>query len=234
MKDSKAYYDHLATSYNTESDNRKNYLTAVDKYIAKSVNNIRVYNFLDIGAGNGNRSIEIANSISVEKEIVLIDSSSKMLENASKLENVKAHNTSVFDFNTSTKFDLITCLWNVLGHFNTKEERIQLFKKISTLLAPKGVFIFDVNNRYNINHYGLHNVEQNLKNDTLNIKDAGWFTLGEKTNQTRVYMHSPFDINTYIDQTDLSVEEIKYIDYTTGETKPTFFEGQLVYKITKL
>ncbi|WP_178984740.1 methyltransferase domain-containing protein [Winogradskyella helgolandensis] len=233
MKDSKAYYDHLATSYQSESNSRKKYLTAIDNYTVESINGDAIYNYLDIGAGNGSRSLKIAKSIPVQKEIFLIDNSSKMLENVSSLEQVKVFNESVFDFNSTTKFNLITCLWNVIGHFETQEARLQLFKKVSLLLEPGGVFIFDVNNRYNISHYGLNNVEQNIKNDNLNVKDSGWFTLGEKPNQTKVYIHSPFDIYDYIKETDLILEENKYIDYSTGETKSTFFEGQLVYKIRK-
>jgi len=233
MKDSKAYYDHLAATYQSELNSRVQYLTAIDDYIVKSLNDDVISNYLDIGAGDGSRSLKIAKNISVKRKVFLIDNSSKMLEKVKKLENVKVLNESVFDFNSTAKFSLITCLWNVIGHFDSKEARVHLFKKVSTLLESNGVFIFDVNNRYNINHYGYRNVEQNIKNDNLNVKDAGWYTLGEELNQTKVYIHSPFDIYDYIKETDLIIEEINYIDYSTGESKSTFFEGQLVYKIRK-
>ncbi|PHR74603.1 MAG: hypothetical protein COA67_00580 [Lutibacter sp.] len=232
MKNSKSYYNSLANTYSVQVNDRIKYLNAIDDFIINDNLNV-VDNYLDIGCGDGRRSVKISESINVKYETILVDDSLKMLSKFEGKPNIKTFNQSIFDFNHSDKFNLITCLWNVLGHFPSKEAIISLFQKINDLLVNGGAFIFDVNNRYNISHYGYENVERNLKNDKLNMENNGWFKLGNEPNQTKVYVHSPFDIEEYLLDTDLILEQVKYIDYKTGEPKETFFEGQLLYKITK-
>ena len=232
MKNSKSYYDKIASSYNSQVEARINYLNAIDDYIIADAHG-KVDKYLDVGSGDGRRSIKISNGIRVTSETVLVDDSSKMINNFEGNNSIKVFNQSVFDFQHPSNFDFITCLWNVLGHFPSKNARIELFKKISDLLNTNGVFIFDVNNRYNIAHYGFKNVERNIKNDNLNVDESGWFVLGEEPHQTKVYVHSPFDIEEYLLETDLVLEEAKYFDYQTGLIKETFFEGQLFYKMRK-
>ena len=100
-------------------------------------------------------------------------------------------------------------------------------------MQPGGVFIYDVNNRYNIAHYGFESVSKNITNDRFDDDNKGWFDLATGANKTKVYIHSPFDIEHYLKPTNLILEETVYIDYSTGVKKSNFFEGQLVYKLRK-
>src|ERR1700747_3407385 len=56
---------------------------------------------------------------------------------------------------TSQQFDIITCLWNVLGHVPTPEKRLRALRAVARLLAPHSRFFLDVNHRYNLSCYGI-------------------------------------------------------------------------------
>jgi SAM-dependent methyltransferase len=233
MKNSKSYYNSTADTYNEQSLSKVQYLNAVDEFIVGDLSKTQLKNYLDIGTGDGRRALKLKEKLNISDSTVLVDDSEKMLSHIKNLASIKIVNDTIFNYKPDIKFSLITCLWNVLGHFPSKDLRIEFFKIIETILEPEGVFIFDVNNRYNIEYYGHKNVAVNLKKDHLNIDNAGWFDLGEGSSKTKVYIHSPFDINRYLEGTKLVLEYVAYIDYETGELKDTFFEGQLVYKISK-
>lgn len=234
MKNSKNYYNTIADNYQNQVISKIKYLNAVDDYILNRMSGLEIENYLDVGTGDGRRAFKFIEGLKINGEITLVDESDNMLLNAAINHQVRVFNDSFFNFETEKRFDLITCLWNVLGHLPTKNLRIELFKWISKYLTPGGVFIFDVNNRYNISYYGYENVSNNLRRDHEGVESSGWFTLGTPPNETQVYIHSPFDIEDYIKATNLVLEETVYIDYETGEKKTTFFEGQLIYKLKKV
>ncbi|MBR9847597.1 MAG: class I SAM-dependent methyltransferase [Algicola sp.] len=187
MNNSKSYYDQIARNYGEQATARINYLDAIDHLIITDVNGKNIENYLDIGAGDGRRSIKISNNISVNN-VTLLDESSEMLN---KLQDSKFDivNESFLDFNSTKKYDLITCLWNVIGHLPDKKSRILFFDKISNLLSDNGAFYFDVNNRYNISNYGYKNVMITLDKDNYNAANRGWFTIGAEETKTNVYIH---------------------------------------------
>lgn len=233
MKKSNEYYNDIANSYRQISEQRKSFLDAIDEYIidyaTNKLNNIK---YLDIGAGDGYRSLKIARGIGSEKTI-LLDNSDQILAKIESKDSLELVINSILDFESPIEFNLITCLWNVLGHVGDFQDRKNVFKKLETLLEDDGVFIFDVNNRYNIAHYGMKNVMNNMEAEQYNPQIAGWFTLNQDGNKTQVYVHNPFEINKYLEGTQLAVEKVEYIDYSTGKKKETFFEGQLLYYIKK-
>jgi SAM-dependent methyltransferase len=228
---SKEYYNKLAKEYNEKSKNRIQYLNSVDELIIKSLGNKKIINYLDIGSGDGRRASKIKQELNIEFT-TLLDESEAMLKTAQENE-YSIVNKSFFEFETSEKYDLITCLWNVLGHFDSFDSRLLFFKKVSNLLSEEGLLVFDVNNRYNINHYGYKNVAQNLYKDHLQDDDRGLFSLGLQNIETTVYVHSPFDILTYIKNSELYILKEYYPNYNTGEIESTYFEGQLLYFIQK-
>lgn len=228
MKSSEAYYDHLAAAYREISGNRKAYLDAIDQYVVESAGSVRHY--LDIGAGDGYRSHKIAKGVRPEK-VTLLDNSAEIASLIPEDEKLEVVIASIAEFTTELKYDLITCLWNVLGHVGDTADRLGFFQRVKSLLSPDGQLILDVNNRYNIAHYGNAEVMNNLSKDLLKDPEAGWFHLGTEDNSTRVYVHAPFEIDRMATATGLKVLEVAYVDYRTGEKQPTFFEGQLYYRI---
>lgn len=232
MNDSKTYYNSIANTYTIQSKNRIAYLDAVDDFIIKDRKHQKIDAYLDIGSGDGRRGLKIASALNITNT-TLLDNSDKMLDGICLLDTIKVVESSIFEFSSSQKFDLITCLWNVIGHFPTRASMHLFFKNVNKLLNNNGVFIFDVNNRYNIAHYGTESVMRNIQNDHFKKIDSGWFTIGDKTLKTKVYIHSPFDIYDYLKGLDLIIEDTFYLDYNSGINKDTFFEGQLLYKIRK-
>ena len=233
MINSKNYYDNIATNYHMEALAKMNYLNAVDNYIIKTMTDEKINGFMDVGTGDGRRALKLINYFKITSNIVLVDDSKEMLEQMELDDNIILFSDNVINYKSTQRFSLITCLWNVLGHFPSVEDRIDFFKLVEEHLRPGGVFIYDVNNRYNIAHYGSESVANNIIKDRYNNANSGWFDLATGGNKTKVYIHSPFDIENYIKPTHLTLEETVYIDYTTGVLKSNFLEGQLVYKLRK-
>lgn len=231
MKNSKEYYNTIAKTYSVQSNKRLSYLNAIDNFVIEKMKGHSDLNYLDIGSGDGRRALKIANNLKLSR-LSLLDDSDGMLK-LLDVKNVILHNISFSDFVTNEKFDLITCLWNVLGHFPSKQDRLEFFPKIEKLLSKNGILFFDVNNRYNISFYGFENVKNNLVNDWSNNEDNGWFSLGSENAATKVYVHNPFDIDEYLKATSLQIIDTLYVNYETGKLEKTFFEGQLFYVIGK-
>ena len=53
------------------------------------------------------------------------------------------------DLPANERFDVITCLWNVLGSVVDSDRRLRALKKMGSLLTEHGRLFVDVNNRYN-------------------------------------------------------------------------------------
>lgn len=231
MKSSKEYYNQIANNYHAQSNARIDYLNAIDDLIVQQFESVEIGNYLDIGAGDGRRGIKISKALNINNT-VLLDESSNMLKGIQKFQ-MKIINDSVFNIGDTTKYDLITCLWNVIGHFESRSQRFQFFSKIDQLLNRHGVLIFDVNNRYNVINYGFDNVMNTISKERNKKSDVGWYDIGNGNQKTKVYVHSPFDIDDYLVNTNLRVENTWYINYETGKMERTFFEGQLCYKVVK-
>ena len=231
MKSSKEYYDSIAKIYNIQSNEKLSFLNAIDNLIIEKMKGHPNLNYLDIGSGDGRRALKISNSLKPSK-LSLIEDSNGMLKLIDD-KKVILHEISFFEFNSNEKYDLITCLWNVLGHFPSKNHRLEFFFKIDKLLSNNGILFFDVNNRYNISHYGFENVMNNLVIDRCDNEGNGWFTLENEDAVTNVYIHNPFDIEEYLNGTTLQLIDTFFVNYETGKLEKTFFEGQLLYVIGK-
>ncbi|HCY82960.1 MAG TPA: hypothetical protein DHV22_15880, partial [Xanthomarina gelatinilytica] len=204
MKNSKHYYNSIASNYHLQALAKMNYLNAIDNYIIETMGDTVVDTYMDVGTGDGRRALKLIQNLDIKGTKVLVDDSKEMLALLEDVYEVDLFNDNVLNYKSATKFSLITCLWNVLGHFSSIQARVDFFKLVETYLQPGGVFIYDVNNRYNISHYGYNSVAENLKKDHHDIDhSSGWFNLAIGTHKTRVYIHSPFDIDTYIAPTNL-------------------------------
>lgn len=222
------YYNKLASEYKNVSKSRLNYLNAIDTLIVK--NSKLVKSYLDVGAGDGRRSIKIAEKVRAKKSI-LLDNSHEISKGISNFQGAEFFFGTIEDLDNSIKFDLITCLWNVLGHVGDSDNRMSFFKNVKRLLSKNGTCILDVNNRYNMTHYGANNVAENLRKDIQKEERSGYFKLSIDSVNTEVYTHAPFEIEKLLAQTGLMVKELLYVDYDSGELKDSCFEGQLLYLI---
>src|SRR6202034_945404 len=69
--------------------------------------------------------------------------------------NAKAHTMRAEDLHlVQAEFDVITCLWNVLGHIFPSASRLGGLRQFARLVSPHGRIFVDVQHRYNARHYG--------------------------------------------------------------------------------
>jgi 2-polyprenyl-3-methyl-5-hydroxy-6-metoxy-1,4-benzoquinol methylase len=163
-----------------------------------------------------------------------------MIDEARRL-GVEAHVVDIASPNFDTtafggrKFDIVICTWNVLGHVEGSQSRLQAVRNMRAVLAPGGAIVLDVNNRYNAAHYGWPAVLKNMVKDTLNPAKAGDFIANRQdpeghTMHTFVHVFSRGELHRLCADAGLVPVEEHYLDYDTGETR-TRWSGQMCFLI---
>jgi len=221
------YYDNISEEFKELSKNKINYLTTIN-YLAK--NNIKDGLLLDIGSGNGQRLKKIIE----DKDVVvnIVESSSRMVKEALKIfDKSLIYNCSFENFNIKKKYTTVLALWNVLGHV---DDRVEFLRRVALFLEDNGVFIFDVNNRYNIKQYGLRYFLINILKDILNISNSGYFNIEFGGVKTSVYIYNEAELLRDLRLSGLKVIDIKYIDYNSGAIIKTKFMGQIFMVVAKI
>lgn len=228
-------YDSAAVHYDAISSVRNRYLCGVDQVIIRILKDVNIENLLDIGAGDGRRSKYLAETLGI-RQVTAIESSLRMAEEARMQlgeKNVILGDAVKLEF-PEEYFDAVISLWNVFGHIPSENDRIEVLRKISKCLKPNGKCIIDVNNRYNLRHYGIWAVVYNVFNDLLCKKDSGWFTFKVNEVEGKVYIHRPEEFKGYLSGINLKVESIYYIDYESGAVRKTQWGGQCVYVLSRI
>lgn len=232
---SENYYDSAAVHYVEMSSSRFKYLCGVDQIVIQNMKDIHAENMLDIGAGDGRRSKYLADTLGI-KQVIAVESSLKMAAKAR--EQIGENNVLVGDVTKlelpDGYFDAVVSLWNVFGHIPSKKDRIEVLKKISKSLKPKGICIIDVNNRYNAQYYGWWAVIRNIFNDVIRKIDRGWFPLKIGDVEGKVYIHRPAEFKCYLSDTNLKIERTYYIDYESGALRMMPWQGQCVYVLRRI
>jgi SAM-dependent methyltransferase len=229
---SKEYYNKIADDYSAMLLKRERYLKAIENEVCNSKD---VKNYLDIGCGDGSRSIRIISELKPLKSI-LIDESDQMVNlfTVRKDLNIQLITGNFLNEEFKDTFDVIACLWNVLGHVETRELRLAFLKKIYNLLDESGTLYFDVNNRYNIRTYGKLNVISNIIKDFFKLKKTGYWRINPKKNVSSiVYIHNPFEMGKLLKEAGFMKFKKLYFDYNTGTKVNSFFAGQILYKVQK-
>lgn len=228
-------YDSAAAHYVAMSSARCKYLRGVDQIVIQNMKDIHAENLLDIGAGDGRRSKYLVDTLGL-KQVIAVESSLKMAAEAR--EQLGERNVLVGD---ATKlelpdeyFDTVVSLWNVFGHISSERDRIEVLRKISKCLKLNGKCIIDVNNRYNVRHYGWLAVVRNAFNDLMRKRDSGWFSFKVNGVEGKVYIHRPSEIKRYLSGINLKVESMYYIDYESGFMRKMPWEGQCVYVLSRI
>jgi 2-polyprenyl-3-methyl-5-hydroxy-6-metoxy-1,4-benzoquinol methylase len=227
MTDSKKIYFRMAPDYDEVSKRKSTYLESVNNLIFKHASKT-ILNYLDAGGGDGNRTFVISKKIGA-KYSVLIDNSSEMIKIAGSKGLDEVHCTDILSYSSRKSYDLITSLWNVFGHIETRKERTDSLVNLNSMLSNDGVFMIDVNNRYNI-EYGYFNVIKNIIFDILPSKSSthGWFSFKFKDKTFPVYLHSPFEILSELKNAGFEVIEKYGVNYSNGKiSKNFYFKGQM-------
>ena len=227
-------YDRLAPHYRAYACARAAYLDAVDRYVIEHAP--KGASLLDVGAGDGVRAAAIARAIAAS-HVVLCEPSERMaslcrLRSVAQVWTQPAENLPV----TSERFDVVTCLWNVLGHLPDRTARIRALAGMRRLLAPGGRIFCDVNNRHNARASGPLRVLGRRMLDAIYPDDRRGdavfeWRIGDERIPGRGHLFTPGEMDSIVHEAGLRIEERIAVDYLSGAPSPRPWDGQLVYRL---
>ena len=130
-------------------------------------------------------------------------------------------------------FDVITCLWNVLGHISA-ENRHRALCAVRELLCPNGKFFLDVNHRYNLQAYGVlptfgRWIRDHLFRNESNGDVVAKWTIRDANVSTHGHVFTHREIMRLAAAAGLELEERIVIDYGNGGIRQYAFQGNLLY-----
>ena len=136
----------------------------------------------------------------------------------------------------SGKFDVILCLWNVLGHLPDREARILALKNMANLLSRDGTLFIDVNNRYNANSYGCIHTFARMFYDFLHPSDTnGDVTFSWQIDGKQIpamgHFFTPREMKEIIHASGFCINHRYVVNYRNGNLQHFIFQGQLVYQL---
>lgn len=228
-------YDVLAPHYRDYAAARAAYLDAVDRLVIERIPQ-GASSMLDVGAGDGSRSVRIGKARGIAT-LVLAEPCQEMLTQGQGLEGVEVWSVAAEELpETDRRFDVITCLWNVLGHVPNHDCRVQALRKMGGLLTNQGRLFLDVNNRHNARAYGMWRVFGRIAYDAMfprNTKGDAYYTVraGDAEVCAMGHLFHPGEMQRLFLAAGLDVRGRSVIDYRTGQRHKTPWEGQLFYEL---
>ncbi len=235
---SEQFYDAYARSYSTYLDRHRRYFDSVEAIIFDATVGRGTVSLLDVGTGTGERLSRLVSEIRPNR-VVAIDESPEM----ATLARTNCPSAEVltmplagpeFAAAVSGQFDLVTCLSNVLGHVPA-DQLLSGLQQIESVLRPGGVFIFDVNNRYNAVNYGTLRVIRNRLRDSI-FRGNGEFvaTHGKGADEVRtpVHLFTRAEVVSLLRSAGFAIEMIAFRNYETGR-KTCQFGGSMVVKAVR-
>lgn len=230
-------YDALAPYYRQYAQRKSAYLNAVDQFVLSRVPS-GAKSLLDIGAGDGVRGMGLARQLRINYT-VLCDSSAEMAVHCREQSPNEVWESAVEELpDTEARFDVITCLWNTLGHLAGRAYRVKALTKMRNLLTDRGRIFLDVNNRHNAAGYGWLRVFARILVDALHFDERrgnatfDW-KIGDRVFSGTGHLFTPREIESIIKESGLSILERKAIDYSTGAFSDSLLKGQLVYMVAQ-
>jgi len=245
FEDPVAAYNRLAAHYPDLCRRREPYLRSVEREVASRIPQ-GSRSLLDLGAGDGSRALHIAAQLGIER-VVLVEPSEEMAgkrADHAEVWPIRAEDLAQECLNVGTaapgchhrtaeRFDVITCLWNVLGHVSA-EKRVAVMSSVASLLAQNGKFFLDVNHRYNVRSYGILATSARWLHDLFSRREsngevcAKW-NLNGSTISTRGHVFIPDEIMRLARAAGLELKERVVIDYDDGRVRRFAFRGNLLY-----
>jgi SAM-dependent methyltransferase len=227
-------YDRLAPHYRAYAEARAAYLGAVDRFVIE--HSPRGGRMLDVGSGDGVRAASIGRALGAT-HVVLCEPSAAMAS-LCRDQAVAAVWTDRAEClrQSEERFDVVTCLWNVLGHLPDRDARIAALEGMRRLLAPEGRLFCDVNNRHNARAYGpgtvmLRRLLDKVAPDERRGDASFEWNVGGERIPARGHLFTPTEMDGLIRAGQLEVEERMTIDYVSGQMSPSARAGQLVYRL---
>ncbi len=135
-------------------------------------------------------------------------------------------------------FDVILCLWNVIGHVFPAVRRTEVLRQFARLASAEGKIFVDCNHRYNIRQYGAFRTAARLLYD--------WVAPGERNGDVTVtwtingidcattgHVFTNREVTRMIAAAGLRVERKYIVDYSSGELCRWGFQGNLLYVLCR-
>lgn len=230
-----AAYDLLAPVYGQVAARRARYLASIEDLIVSSVpRGARA--LLDVGTGDGERGLRIARRLGA-RTAVLVEPSAQMAGRIGtrpilplRAEQITADSPTF----SGRRFDVITCLWNVLGHIDGEAARIGVLSQLARLLAHDGLLFVDVQHRYNACAYGLPKTAARLLYDRLwpgerNGDVVVRWQLGAVRCATYGHVFSRPEVERIAAAAGLVAASRRIVDYETGCLRRFAVAGNLLY-----
>jgi 2-polyprenyl-3-methyl-5-hydroxy-6-metoxy-1,4-benzoquinol methylase len=230
-------YDRVASVYSDFSLRKKAYLEKIEQLVIARVPT-SANSLLDIGAGTGKRSMRVARAAGIER-VVLLEPSAEMRKGADsfcdgascKVWSIRAEELEPQE----NKFDVILCLWNVLGHIPS-ENRADVLKRCLQALSPNGLFFLDVNHRYNMRAYGFWPTAARILYDRIfpSVRNGDVF-MEWKGLPFTTYGHvfTQNEMQLLIESSGLKIVEEIFVDYHSGEIRSSRLKGNLFYVLRR-
>lgn len=238
-----AAYDRIAGDFSRIAQERFRYLRAIEKLIAERIPPGSV-SLLDVGAGNGSRSARIADEAGLS-DIVLLEPSKEMVKGAGnfagiwplRAEDLNSQNSDVVSLTKHRRFDVIVCLWNVLGHIESPN-RTRVVTQLGKMLSPHGRIFLDINHRYNVRSYGLWKTAARFLRDRFlpratNGDVVVTWRVGNEECRTHGHVFTHGEIRKLAFDAQLLIEERPVVDYDTGELRRFGHQGNLLYVLRR-
>ncbi len=226
-----AAYDRIAPVYARLSEQRKSYLDRIDRLVVSEIPP-GSRSLLDIGSGDGTRARRIAQARGIA-ELVLLEPSRAM--QGSGLADTTFWTMRAEELHSvQAEFDVITCLWNVLGHIFPLASRMEVLRQFARLVSPHGKIFVDVNHRYNARHYGpLQTALRFLRDGVSWDEKNGDVVVAWQVDGTRCttmgHVFTDKEFRSVALAAGLSVEKAFVVDYGTGELRRWSWGGNLLY-----
>jgi 2-polyprenyl-3-methyl-5-hydroxy-6-metoxy-1,4-benzoquinol methylase len=235
LLDPVAAYDRIAQSFSRISETRQNYLRSIEQFITVRIP-ASSRSLLDVGAGDGSRSARIAKLAGLT-EVVLLEPSAEMVRASTVKGEVWAIRAEDLPYRGARyderRFDVITCLWNVLGHI-PHAARPQVLRALGKMLTPGGMLFLDINHRYNAHSYGLLKTAARYFYDSLfpgptnGDVEVAWETTSGKL-RTFGHVFADGEVRALLSSAGLAIEERIVVDYSSGEVRRFAHQGNLLY-----
>jgi SAM-dependent methyltransferase len=226
-------YDAFAPYYKSYAERRTLYHRTINNIIISRIGHAR--SLLDAGAGDGSRALEIGRSLDLRR-IVLVEPSARM--RAYCPEGSEVWPCSIMEIpDAAPSFEVITCLWNVLGHVQEAEQRLQALTRLKSLLLPGGFLFLDVSHRYNAASYGWKDTARRLAEDIFSPSgDRGDVILswnaGGRPIYTRSHVFTHGEMKRLVESAGLKIVMRWVVNYETGAECRVSFGGHLFYQLT--
>ena len=224
-------YNRLAPRYAQLCLRRKAYLEAVETLILECIPG-GSRSLLDLGSGDGKRALRIAQRAGIERLVMLEPAEEMPAQGPGEGELWPIRAEDLKPDALSERFDVITCLWNVLGHIATVEKRQQAVSSAARLLSNRGWLFLDVIHRYNLRTYGVLPTCARWLRDQLAWSDengdvtAKWLA-GTIHTYGHVFTHR--EMVGLAKAAGLEIEERIVVDYSSGKKHRFACMGNLLY-----